>query len=130
MRLLRYFANRYRAQSVLVLFCVLLGGALDGLGISAMLPVVEIAMRESTSELASEPAETSALGAAVDSVLETIGLSPSLRRTRRRCVMPLSGTTPKSSRSLEMLTVGVYLFGFGGPVLTVVCLAIMIARYF
>lgn len=78
MRLLRYFASRYRAQSALVLFCVLLGGALDGLGISAMLPVLEIAMRESTSELASEPAETSALGAAVDSVLETIGLSPSL----------------------------------------------------
>ncbi len=45
MRILRYFASRYRAQSLLVLFCIVLGGVLDGVGISVMLPVLAIAMR-------------------------------------------------------------------------------------
>jgi ATP-binding cassette subfamily C protein len=78
-RILRYFASRYRAQSLLVLFCILLGGLLDGVGISAMLPVLAIAMRGSSDTPDSESADTSALGKAVDRTFETIGLEPSLQ---------------------------------------------------
>jgi len=78
-RIIRYFASRYRAQSLLVLFCILLGGLLDGLGISAMLPVLAIAMRESSGAPDSQSAGTSALGETVDRALESIGLEPSLQ---------------------------------------------------
>ena len=57
MKVLRYFTSRYRAQSLLVLFCILLGGLLDGVGISAMLPVMAIAMR-SIGFIAKMTAET------------------------------------------------------------------------
>jgi len=77
-KVLRYFASRYRAQSLLVLFCVLLGGVLDGVGISAMLPVLAIAMRGSSDAPGSEPTDTSALGETVDKALEAIGLEPEL----------------------------------------------------
>jgi ATP-binding cassette subfamily C protein len=77
-KIFRYFASRYRAQSLLVLFCILLGGLLDGVGTSAMLPVLAIAMRGSSDTPASEPADTSALGKTVDSVLATLGLKPEL----------------------------------------------------
>ena len=79
MKVLRYFTSRYCAQSLLVLFCILLGGLLDGVGISAMLPVMAIAMRGSSDAPGSEPADTSALGKTVDGALETIGLEPSLQ---------------------------------------------------
>jgi ATP-binding cassette subfamily C protein len=77
-KVLRYFTSRYGAQSLLVLFCILIGGLLDGVGISAMLPVLAIAMRGSSDAPGSESADTSALGKTVDSVLETIGLEPEL----------------------------------------------------
>ncbi len=78
MSVLRYFASRYRAQSLLVLFCILLGGALEGVGLTALLPVVGIVLQAAPDAPGSEPTETSALGAAVDKALETIGLEPSL----------------------------------------------------
>ncbi len=78
MSVFRYFTSRYRAQSLLVLFCILLGGVLDGVGISAMLPVLVIAMRRSSDTPGSESADTSALGETVDRALETIGLEPEL----------------------------------------------------
>ncbi len=79
MRILRYFASRYRAQSLLVMFCILLGGVLDGVGISALLPVLSIVMRGSSDTAGSESADTSALSETVDRALETIGLEPSLK---------------------------------------------------
>jgi len=75
---LRYFASRYRAQSLLVLVCILLGGLVEGVGISAVLPVLTIAMRGSSDTPGSESADTSALGKTVDRALETIGLEPEL----------------------------------------------------
>ncbi len=78
MNVLRYFASRYRAQSLLVLVCILLGGLVEGVGISAVLPVLTIAMRGSSDTPGSESADTSALGKTVDRALETIGLEPEL----------------------------------------------------
>ncbi len=79
MRILRYFASRYRTQSLVVLSCILLSGVLGGLGISAMLPVLTIAIGGSSGAPSSETAETSTLGATVDSALETLGIEPTLQ---------------------------------------------------
>jgi ATP-binding cassette subfamily C protein len=78
-KVFRYFTSRYRAQSLLVLFCIVLSGLLDGVGTSAMLPVLSIATRGSSDGADSGSADTSALGRTVDSALETIGLEPSLQ---------------------------------------------------
>jgi len=78
-RILRYFASRYRAQSLVVLSCILLSGVLGGLGIAVVLPVLTIAIRGSSGAPSSESAETSTLGATVDSALETLGLEPTLQ---------------------------------------------------
>ncbi len=78
MRVFRYFANRYRAQSLLVVFCMLIAGILEGVGLSAMLPVVGIALRETPAMPISNPADTSALGATVDKLLDAVGLEPTL----------------------------------------------------
>lgn len=78
MKVLRYFVGRYCAQTVLVVFCIVLGGALEGVGLTAMLPVVDIALRATPGVSGSNPTETSTLGAAVDHALETVGLEPTL----------------------------------------------------
>jgi ATP-binding cassette subfamily C protein len=78
-KVFRYFASRYRAQGLLVLFCILLSGVLDGAGTSAMLPALSIAMQGSSDAPDSESADTSALGKTVDGALEAIGLEPSLQ---------------------------------------------------
>jgi ATP-binding cassette subfamily C protein len=75
---LRYFASRYRAQSLLVLFCILLGGLFEALGVTALLPVLALISKETSDASAPESAETSALGATADKALEALGLEPSL----------------------------------------------------
>ena len=76
MNVLRYFDSRYRAQSLLVLFCILIGTLLEGLGISMLLPIFALVLKETPD--ASDSTETSALGETVDKALETLGLEPSL----------------------------------------------------
>ena len=75
MRILRYFASRYRAQSALVLLCIVLAGAFDGIGLSAALPVFQMALGESSD---AEPGEKSTLDNMVHSAFEAIGLERSL----------------------------------------------------
>jgi len=77
-KIFRYFIGRYRAQTVLVVFCILLGGTLEGIGYTAMLPVVEIALRGTPDAAAAGAADTSTLGATVDRAFEWVGLEPSL----------------------------------------------------
>jgi ATP-binding cassette subfamily C protein len=74
-RIIRYFASRYRAQSALVLFCIVLAGALDGVGLSAALPVFQMALGEASGEAAGEK---SALDEMVGGAFEAIGFEPSL----------------------------------------------------
>ena len=76
MNVLRYFASRYRAQSLLVLFCILIGGILEGIGLSALLPILGLVFKETQG--APDSAETSALGDAFEKALETLGLEPSI----------------------------------------------------
>ncbi|HXV36357.1 MAG TPA: ABC transporter transmembrane domain-containing protein, partial [Myxococcota bacterium] len=78
MRLIRYFASRYGAESMVVVFCMLLAGTLEGIGLSAMLPVVGIALRDAPQGSASGASPESTLGAAVDRALAAIGLEPTL----------------------------------------------------
>lgn len=78
MNVLRYFASRYRAQSLLVLVCILLGGILEGIGFTALIPVIGIVANRTPDASASDSAETSALGEAVDKTFETLGFEPSL----------------------------------------------------
>ncbi len=50
MRVFRYFARAYPWQMTLVFVCLLLGGLLDGIGISAFLPVLSVALSADGSE--------------------------------------------------------------------------------
>ena len=74
MRVLRYFGSRYAIQSVVVLLCLLLAGAMEGVGLSALLPVLALVTGASPDASQSSP-----LGAAVSEALATIDIEPSLR---------------------------------------------------
>ena len=74
---LRYFASRYRAQSVVVLLCLLLAGLLEGVGLTALLPILSLVapMGSDTAAAADAPSK---LNAAVESALQRVGLESSL----------------------------------------------------
>jgi ATP-binding cassette subfamily C protein len=74
---LRYFASHYRAQSLLVLLCLLLAGAFEGVGLSALLPILS-RIAEDSSDASAADATPSKLNAAVDEALQSVGLEPSL----------------------------------------------------
>ena len=46
MKTLRYFADNYRAQSLLVLLSLLLAGVLEGVGLSALLPILSLVAQQ------------------------------------------------------------------------------------
>ncbi len=75
MNVIRYFVSRYRAQSLLVLFCILIGGILEGIGLSALIPILGLIFKETQG--APDSAETSALGAAIEKALEAVDLAVS-----------------------------------------------------
>ena len=50
MRVFRYFARAYPWQMTLVFVSMLLGGLLDGIGMSAFLPVLSVALSADGSE--------------------------------------------------------------------------------
>ena len=73
MRIIRYFGSRYTLASVTVLLCLLLASAMEGVGLSALIPVLTLVI-----ESDSDAAETSQLGAAVSDAFAAIGVQPSL----------------------------------------------------
>ena len=77
MRALRYFANHYRAQSVVVLLCLLLAGVLEGVGFSGLLPILGLVAQDGSDAAAADDAP-SRLSAAVESAMQRVGLEPSL----------------------------------------------------
>ncbi len=74
MRVLFYFGSRYPIQSVVVLLCLLVAGALEGIGLSALIPVLTL-----VTESGSDSSETSQLGAAVSHAFAEINVQPSLQ---------------------------------------------------
>lgn len=73
MRIFRYFATTYPAQSLLVLVCLVAGGAMEGIGLSAALPILNLFIESPGVD--SNPSQ---LAIWVSDALATVGLQPSL----------------------------------------------------
>ena len=75
MKLIRFFLRRYPRESSAVVLALLLAVALEGLGLSAVLPVLGIASRGADAAAA---ADRSQLEVAVFDLVKGMGLEPSL----------------------------------------------------
>jgi ATP-binding cassette subfamily C protein len=73
-RILLYFGSRYRTPSIVVLLCLLLASALEGVGWSALIPVLTL-----VTESDSDSSESSQLGTAVSDAFASIDVEPSLQ---------------------------------------------------
>jgi len=78
MRLLISLARKYPWQSVIMLLSLLLAGVAEGIGLSALLPLISIAIGEQTGVQGGTFAGGSGLERAVTETLSAIGLSPTL----------------------------------------------------
>ncbi|MDA0989293.1 MAG: ABC transporter ATP-binding protein, partial [Verrucomicrobia bacterium] len=67
-----YFMRAYPLRSLLGVGCLLLAGLLEGIGLAALLPLLELAMNADSN------AAMSPLGATVLSILRQLHLNPSL----------------------------------------------------
>jgi ATP-binding cassette subfamily C protein len=66
-----YFARRTPYRTAFLLVCVLLAGLLEGLGIAALLPLLNIVLK-GTAETSSK------FGQMIQSAMEVVGLPPTL----------------------------------------------------
>ena len=73
-----FFARAYPLQSVIMLLALLLAGAAEGVGLSALLPLISIAIGKQTGAQGGNLAGESGLERAVTETLAAIGLSPTL----------------------------------------------------
>jgi len=73
MRLIREFVKRYPGQSVVLVTALLLAGVADGIGLSALLPLLNITLESSAGG-----ESDSALSRFIFDALDTIGVSPSI----------------------------------------------------
>jgi len=78
MRLLISLARKYPWQSVIMLLSLLLAGVAEGIGLSALLPLISIAIGKQTGVQGGTFAGGSGLERAVTETLSAIGLSPTL----------------------------------------------------
>jgi ATP-binding cassette subfamily C protein len=78
MRFLISLTRKYPWQSVIMLLALLLAGVAEGIGLSALLPLVSIAIGKQTGAQGSTFAGGSGLERAVTETLSAIGLSPTL----------------------------------------------------
>jgi ATP-binding cassette subfamily C protein len=76
MRLIRQFVVRHPWQSLLLMVLLLLAGLADGIGLSAMLPMLNIAFDE--TDAGAEPAEQDDLTAFVHRLVRSLNLEPTL----------------------------------------------------
>jgi ATP-binding cassette, subfamily C, bacterial len=82
MRLLLTFARTYPGQTVVMLIALLLAGAADGVGISALLPLLSVAMKQEAGvaqQLAPpRPHDGGSFADAVTATLRDMGVAPTL----------------------------------------------------
>jgi ATP-binding cassette subfamily C protein len=79
MRLLISLARAYPLQSVIMLFALLLAGAVEGLGLSALLPLVSIAVgNQGGAQEGTAASGSGGLEQAVNETLAALGLTPTL----------------------------------------------------
>ncbi len=72
MTMLRGFVRRYPLQSGLLVLVLLLAGVADGIGLSALLPLLNVALSDAA------PGQSSALERQVREALDLLGISPTL----------------------------------------------------
>ncbi|MGB5587839.1 MAG: ABC transporter transmembrane domain-containing protein, partial [Gammaproteobacteria bacterium] len=73
MRLIREFVKRYPGQSVILVTALLLAGVADGIGLSALLPLLNITLESSQSG-----GTESALSRFIFDALDKVGISPTI----------------------------------------------------
>jgi ATP-binding cassette subfamily C protein len=78
MSLLISLARKYPWQSVIMLLALLLAGVAEGIGLSALLPLISIAIGKQTGAEGTTFAGGSGLERAVTETLSAVGLSPTL----------------------------------------------------
>jgi len=78
MRLLITFARAYPLQSAIVLFCLLLAGVMEGVGLSALLPFLSIAVGSRAGVEQGGNASSSEAERLVTEILSSLGFHPSL----------------------------------------------------
>jgi ATP-binding cassette, subfamily C, bacterial len=77
-KLIGQFVVRHPWQSVLLMVLLLLAGIADGIGLSAMLPMLNLAFQDPTLAAVSDPAEQDELTLFVYGTMERLGLTPSI----------------------------------------------------
>jgi len=77
--LFRYFDSRYRTANLLVVFCLLTAGILDGIGLSALFPIFTLWF-EPAVEAGGAPAPLSPLAGTMKQTLSTLGLEATLNQ--------------------------------------------------
>jgi ATP-binding cassette subfamily C protein len=75
MRVLRYFVRAYPGQSLAVLVCLIVAAAAEGVGYSALLPLLTLAIEPEEAA----PATPSGFDATVRDALERVGIEPTLQ---------------------------------------------------
>ena len=90
MRVLRFFLKTYPWHTVMMLGCLLLAAAAEGVGLSTLVPVLGIAFQQSGSA----PHTPSGFEATVVSALHRVGIEPHARPAVRR-----GGRAPSGSRA-------------------------------
>ncbi len=78
MRFLITIARAYPVQSAIMLFALLLAGVAEGIGLSALLPLVSVAMGSQTGAKAVASAGNSGIERVVTETLLSVGLTPTL----------------------------------------------------
>ena len=78
MRVLLIFARAYPWQTLLMLLALLLAGVVDGISISALLPLFSLALRKDAAATAAEPEVGSRFEATITAVLNAAGISPTI----------------------------------------------------
>jgi ATP-binding cassette, subfamily C, bacterial len=78
MKLIRQFVDAHPWQSLALMLLLLIAGVADGIGLSAMLPMLNIAFEGSRTAEITEPGEEDELTQMVYGALESLNLTPSL----------------------------------------------------
>jgi ATP-binding cassette subfamily C protein len=78
MRLLISFSRAYPLQSAIMLIALLLAGVAEGIGLSALLPLISVAMGGQTGAESGASAGNSGLEQVVTETLLSVGLTPTL----------------------------------------------------
>lgn len=78
MRVLLTLARAYPLQSIIMLLALLLAGLVEGFGLSAVLPLITVALSGQAGAAAGSPAKVPAVERVVNEALAAVGLTPTV----------------------------------------------------